>query len=140
MPLMEFAANNALLVLAFFAVLVLLAWTEIARHRQGFKVLSSAQAVAFINRDDAVVVDVSASADFARGHIVGARNLPPSRLSEPDKEVGKLLGKPLLVVCRNGLASAKAAAALAKQGAAEVATLKGGVQQWTADQYPVTRG
>ena len=140
MQLVEFIANNALLVAAFVAVALLLLWTEIAQRGQGFKVLSSAQAVAFINREGASVVDVSAAADFARGHIVGARNLPVSRLDEPDKDVRKLMERPLLVVCKTGQASAKTAAKLVKQGASEVATLKGGVAQWTADQYPVTRG
>lgn len=140
MQVIEFATNHALLVAIFVAVLLLLLWTELAQRGQGFKVLSTAQAVAFMNRDGANVVDVSPAADFARGHIVGARNVPPSRLSEPDKEVKRLLDGPLLVVCKSGQASAKAAATLVKHGASEVATLKGGVLQWTADQYPVTRG
>ena len=140
MQLVEFIANNPLLVAGFVAVALLLVWTEFAQRRQGFKVLSSSQAVAFINRDGASVVDVSATADFARGHIVGARNLPVSRLDEPDKDIRKLLDSPLLVVCKTGQASAKAAAQLVKQGAKDVATLKGGVGQWVADQYPVTRG
>ena len=77
---------------------------------------------------------------FLLGHIVGARNVPPSRVNEPDKELSKMLSDPLLVVCKTGQSSAKAAATLVKHGASEVATLKGGVLQWTADQYPVTRG
>lgn len=140
MQVIEFAANNALLVAAFVAVLLLLLWSELAQRGKGFKVLSPVQAVAFINREGAAVVDISATADFARGHIVGARNLPASRLGEPDKDIRKLFDAPLLVVCKTGQASAKAAANLAKQGATDVATLKGGIMQWTADQYPVTRG
>jgi rhodanese-related sulfurtransferase len=140
MQVIEFATNNPLLIAAFVLVLVLLLWTEFAQRGKGFKVLTTTQAVAFMNREGAVVVDISPTADFAKGHIVGARNLPPSRLSEPDKEVNKLLTRPMLLVCKTGQASGKAASALAKQGAAEVATLKGGVLQWAADQYPITRG
>lgn len=140
MQVIEFATNHSLLSAAFVAVLLLLLWTELARRRQGFRILSPAEAVAFMNREGARVLDLSAAADFQRGHIVGARNLPPSRLAEPDKELTGLLGAPLLVVCKNGQASGQAAARLVKLGASDVATLKGGVMQWTADNYPVTRG
>jgi rhodanese-related sulfurtransferase len=140
MQLIEFATNHALLVMAFAAVVLLLLWSELSQRGQGFKVLTTTQAVAFMNREGARVVDISPPADFAKGHIVGARNLLPSRLSEPDKDVLKLLETPLLVVCKSGQTSVKAAAALVKQGAKDVAALKGGVMQWTADQYPVTRG
>jgi len=135
----EFVGNHALLSGAFVAVLLLLAWTEVTRRGQGFKRLSPAQAVEFLNRGQVAVVDVSAPADFGKGHIVGARNLPVSRLSEADKEVERLLQNPVLVTCKSGTTSDQAAAALVKRGASEVAVLKGGMTQWLADHYPVTR-
>jgi rhodanese-related sulfurtransferase len=63
----------------------------------------------------------------------------PSRLAKPDDELLKLAQKNILVTCKNGQASPAAAAALVKLGARQVAVLKGGVMQWIADNYPVTR-
>ncbi|NND45501.1 MAG: rhodanese-like domain-containing protein [Xanthomonadales bacterium] len=137
--LIEFSGNHPLLTGGFVAVLLFLVWSEIQRRTRGFTELAPAEAVPLINRENTVVVDVSASADYHRGHIVNAKNIKPSRLAKPDAELTKLLDRPLLVVCKNGQASPAAAGALVKLGAKNVAVLKGGMLQWNADNYPVTR-
>jgi len=134
----EFATNHPLLVCGFVAVLGLLVWTEIMRRLRGVTELSPAQAVPWINDPNAVVVDVSPVADFNRGHIVNARNLTPSRISNPDAEVLKLKDHKLLVVCKTGPTAMTAANSLRKLGATEVAVLKGGMAQWRSEQFPVT--
>ena len=136
--LMEFVSNHLLLSGGFVAVVVLLIWTEFTRRGAGFKMLSPAESVGFMNQDGAVVVDVSPATDFSKGHVLEARNIPVSRLKEPDKEVNKLSGKPVLVTCRTGQTAQSAAAALVKLGAAPVAVMKGGMAQWRSDSYPVT--
>ena len=137
--LFEFAGNHPLLSGGFVVVLVLLVWSELARRTQGYREIGPAQAVPLINQGETVIVDISPAAEFDRGHIVGARNLAPSRFSKPDGEVQKLKGKPVLVVCKNGQTALSAAAALAKLGAGPVAVLKGGMAQWKSDNCPVTR-
>ncbi len=134
----EFAQNHLLLVGGFVVVLGLLIWTELMRKVQGLKELSPAQAVPWINDEDAVVIDISSVADFNKGHIVNARNLQASRLADPDKEITKLKEKKLLVVCKSGQSATAAANSLRKLGAADVAVLKGGMTQWRSDQFPVT--
>jgi rhodanese-related sulfurtransferase len=83
-------------------------------------------------------VDISPVADFNRGHIVNARNVPASRLANPDAEILKLKDRKLLVVCKTGQSATAAAQSLRKLGAADVAILKGGMAQWRSDQFPVT--
>jgi rhodanese-related sulfurtransferase len=134
----EFATNHPLLVGGFVAVLVLLVWTEIRRSFQGLQELSPAQAVPWINDENAVIVDISPVADFNKGHIVNARNIQASHLANPDAELLKLKDKKLLVVCRSGQTAMAAAANLKKMGAEQVAVLKGGMVQWKNDQFPVT--
>jgi rhodanese-related sulfurtransferase len=136
--LFEFAGNHPLLVGGFFAVLAFLVWTEIMRKVRGVLELTPAQAVNWINDEKTVVIDISPVADFNKGHIVNARNYQPSRLAKPDAELEKLKDRKLLVVCRSGQTAVPAAANLRKMGAEEVAILKGGMSQWSADQYPVT--
>ena len=137
--LAQFATNHALLAGGFVAVLCLLVWTEISRKAHGLAELSTAQAVAWMNDVDAVIVDVSAAADYNKGHIVNARNIAMSRISDPDAEVLKLKESKVLLVCKTGQTATLAAAKLKKHGIANVAVLKGGMGQWLADQYPVTR-
>jgi rhodanese-related sulfurtransferase len=134
----EFATNNPLLVGGFVVVLGLLIWTEVMSRLRGVKELSPALAVSWINDPNAVVIDVSPVADFNRGHIVNARNFTASRLKDPDAEVLKLKDRKLLVVCKNGPTAVVAANNLRKIGAADVAVLKGGMNQWRSDQFPVT--
>ncbi len=135
----EFATNHPLLSGGFVAVLGLLIWTELMRKVQGLKELTPAQAVAWINDPKAVIIDVSAAADYNKGHIVNARNIALSRIVSPDAEVQKLKESKVLVVCKNGQTATQAAASLKKAGIVDVVTLKGGMAQWLGDQYPVTR-
>jgi len=72
------------------------------------------------------------------GTIVNARNLPASRLADPDAEILKLKDRKLLVVCKSGQTATAAAHSLRKMGATEVAVLKGGMVQWRSEQFPVT--
>ena len=134
----EFAGNNLLLVGGFVAVLGFLVWTEVMRKVQGLTELTPAEAVPWINKPDAVIIDISSVADFNKGHIVNAVNLQASRLANPDGEIQKLKDSNLLVVCKSGQTAIAAAGSLRKMGANEVAVLKGGMSQWRADQFPVT--
>ena len=134
----EFAGNNLLLVGGFVAVLGFLVWTEVMRKVQGLTELTPAEAVPWINKPDAVIIDISPVADFNKGHIVNAVNLQASRLANPDDEIQKLKDSNLLVVCKSGQTAIAAAGSLRKMGANEVAVLKGGMSQWRADQFPVT--
>ena len=117
----------------------MLVWTELMRRIQGLPELSPAQAVAWINQPATVVVDVSAAADFSKGHILNARNISLSRVKDPDAEVQKLKGSRVLVVCKTGQTATQAANSLKKIGVSELAVLRGGMTQWISDQYPVTR-
>lgn len=136
--LVEFSTNHPLLVGGFVVVLGLLVWTEIQRRLRGIAELAPAQAIPWINDPNAVIIDISPVADFNKGHIVNARNLPASRLADPDSEILKLKDRRLLVVCKSGQSAVPAAQSLRKMGAGQVAVLKGGMGQWRSEQFPVT--
>jgi len=137
--IIEFASNHGGLVGGFGAVILFLLWTEFARFTRGYVELSPVQAVQKINQGETVVVDISPSADFAKGHLANAKPIALSRFSKPDPEIEKIVSKPVLIVCRNGQTAHQAAARLVKLGAKDVAVLKGGITQWSADQFPLSR-
>ena len=135
----EFAGNHPVLVGGFVVILVTLLVSEFMRRGQGYRSLSPGEAVAFMNQDGARVIDVSPAAEFSKGHIIGAENVPMSRIKQPDPALKQLLDAPLLVACRSGQTATAAASLLKRHGAGEVAVLKGGMLQWNSDNFPVTR-
>jgi rhodanese-related sulfurtransferase len=137
--LIEFAGNHGALVAGFVGVILLLIWSEISRYTRGYSELTPAQAVQKINQGQTSIVDISAAADFAKGHLVGSQHIALSRFNQSDPDLEKIKTDPILVVCKNGQTAHQAAAKLVKQGATDVAVLKGGVTQWAADQYPLAR-
>jgi len=136
--LIEFAGNHAILVASFVAVILLLVWTEFSRHTRGYAELTPTHAVHKMNQAKTSVLDISTAADFSKGHISGAKNIPLSRIKDTDPEINKMKTGPILVVCKNGNSAHQAAARLVKLGATDVAVLKGGIIQWKADQFPLT--
>jgi len=137
--LIEFASNHGMMVAGFFAIILLLLWTEISKYTRGYIELTPVQAVQKINQGKTAIVDISAAADFSKGHLADAKNFAMSRFNEPDSDVEKMVSGSVLVVCKNGQTAHSAAAKLVKMGAKDVAVLKGGTTQWSADQYPLTR-
>lgn len=137
--LIEFAGKHGMLVAGFAGVVLLLLWTEISRYTRGYAELTPVQAVQRINQGQTTIVDISAAADFSKGHLSGAKHIALSRFAKSDPDIDKLKSSPVLVVCKNGQTAHQAAAKLVKQGATDVAVLKGGVTQWAADQYPLAR-
>ena len=137
--LMEFAGNHPYLTGGFVAVLAFWIFTEFKRRFQGFTELTPSQAVAMINRDGVVVLDVSSLADYSKGHIADALHIPQSQFESSDSKLAKLQGKAVLVVDKAGQTAGQAASRLLKRGFSEVAVLKGGMAQWINDQFPVTR-
>ena len=137
--LIEFAGNHAMLVAGFAGIILLLIWTEISRHTRGYAELTPLQAVQQINQGKTSILDISAAADFSKGHLADAQHIALSRFSESDPDIIKVKSGPVLVVCKNGQTAHTAAAKLVKLGAADVAVLKGGTTQWVADQYPLAR-
>lgn len=136
----EFFGNHPILSLAFVALTLALIANEFSRFTRGFKALTPALLTQLINRENALVVDVSPLNDFEKGHIVGSRNVVMSQF-DPD---GKLLAKsrelPVALVCRTGMVSAQAAKRLVKAGFQKVYWLDGGIGAWQSSDLPLARG
>jgi sulfate permease, SulP family len=78
-----------------------------------------------------LVVDVREPREFAQGHIPQARLVPlPRLLGEPAEDLPR--NRTLVLVCRSGRRSQRAAAALRAGGFDDVAVLRGGMLAWEA--------
>lgn len=98
------------------------------------------QAVQLINRDKAVVIDVCTPAEFAAGHVAGARNVPLDQLAERLPQVVKDKSVPVVLVCASGVRSRRAAALAKKLGYERAVSLAGGMAAWRAASLPVQQG
>ncbi|MFU8831319.1 MAG: rhodanese-like domain-containing protein [Wenzhouxiangella sp.] len=137
--ILEFIGNHPILTGAF--AIVLAAWIayEVSRLVRKWREVGTLEAVRLINREDALVIDVSNSADHAAGHIIGALHMPPSRIEAGNQQLLKHKDRPVLVYCKNGQVAPQMANRLVKLGFTNVNALAGGLTQWVADQQPVSR-
>ena len=132
----DFVRNNLLLFVVAFVSGAMLLW-PLFRRSAGGPWVNTAEATHLINREDALVVDVRDPGEYGAGHILGAKNVPLSRLG--DAEVAKRKDRPVIVYCDGGERSSKAIAALKKQGFARVVNLTGGLRAWQQAGLPVEK-
>jgi rhodanese-related sulfurtransferase len=141
--LLAFADSSpfrTMLSLALVGLTAAIVYTELARLLRGYKALHPAELTALVNRDDALVVDLSPLADFEKGHIAGSRNVTPSQFDPEHKQLAPAKALPVVVVCRTGQVSAAAAARLKKAGFTRVYWLDGGIAAWQRADLPLVKG
>jgi len=138
--LLAFAGRNPFLSMIFVGLTIAIIYTEIARLFRGYTALKPAELTRLMNNEGAVVVDLSASGDFEKGHIAGSRNAQPAQFGPEHKLVAAARQSPVVLVCRNGTASAAAAKQLKKAGFEKVYWLDGGIPAWQQAELPLVKG
>jgi rhodanese-related sulfurtransferase len=129
---------NPLLALTALVAGGMLLW-PLLRRTAGGPWVNTTRAIELINREDALVVDVRDAGEYGAGHILGAKHLPIARIDEGAGELAKKKDRPLVVYCDGTERSAKAAAALKRQGFTRVANLSGGLDAWRQAGLPVEK-
>ncbi len=135
---MKFFVDNWVLFLAAITSGGLLLWPLLNKGAGGASKVSAAEAVRLINREKAVLIDVSEVAEFARSHAAGARSIPLANL-EATTELPKNKALPLVVLCATGTRSARAVAILKKQGFENSRALAGGLSAWREANLPLEK-
>lgn len=136
---MQFVIKNWYLFLALGVVLYLLVVPILRQRLAGIRSLAPAEAIQLMNREDGVVVDVCEPQEFAAGHIVKALNVPLSNLKARVTELEKYRNRPVILACRSGNRSLKAAFELHRAGFAKVHSLAGGITAWQNANLPVEK-
>jgi len=132
----KFFVDNWILVLVACVSGGMLLWPLI--RSGGRATLSTAQAVQLMNREKAVVIDVSEPAEYAAGHVAGSRNVPAANIGSA-KNLPSNKALPLVLVCPTGTRAARAADALQKLGHQSVHVLGGGLGAWRNANLPVEK-
>ena len=134
----EFVTNHLLLVLTFVGLAAALIW-NIFFDPVNKSAVTPLQSTALINHEDAVVLDVRSIAEYKKGHIVNAVNVPLNGLAKQLQTLEKYRNKPIIVACKSGSRSGMAVKMLMKKGFEKVHNLRGGMMAWESAGLPVKR-
>lgn len=129
----EFLAQEWLLVGALLAVVVMLITHE---GRKSGPSLTPQQAITLVNGQDGVFVDLRDAADYNKGHISGAVNIPSTKLEERMVELESYKDKPVILVCKMGQQASAAGKQLKAAGYSQVNKMTGGMMEWANLQLP----
>jgi rhodanese-related sulfurtransferase len=132
----NFVSENIFLIAIAFVSGAMLVWPLVNRGLAGATV-GTLQATRMINDQDAVIVDVRPSSEFAAGHLPNARNIAADELPKRAADLPK--GKPVIVVCGTGSRAGRAASALRGAGRQDVFCLEGGVAAWQQAGLPLVK-
>ena len=137
---MEFFRHNVIYIgLAIGSGLTLL-WPMLFRGASGVANVSPTEAVVLMNRGKPLILDVRDAAEFAAGHIQGAKHIPVAELASRMKEIEKFKGKPVLVHCQKGMRAKTACAILRGQEFTQIHNLQGGLDSWIEAKMPLVKG
>ncbi|MEO5660650.1 MAG: rhodanese-like domain-containing protein [Polaromonas sp.] len=135
---MKFLIDNWMLISIAIASGAMLIWPLVAGSLNA-GALNAGGVVQLINRQKAVVVDVCDPAEFAAGHVGGAKNVPLGELEARLPGVVKNKGLPLILVCASGARSSRAVAIAKKLGYEQVQSLSGGLKAWKEANLPIEK-
>jgi len=138
--LLGFATRHLYLAMALVGLTIAIFYTEIARLFRSYKALRPAALTALINRENALVIDLSSISEFEKGHIPGSKNVVQSQFDPENKQLANAKSLPVVAVCRTGQASAAAAKRLKQAGFEHVYWLDGGIQAWQQADLPLVKG
>ena len=130
---LEFLALQWMLVAALLVLVVMLFMHE---ARKSGPSLSPQQAINVINTEDGIFLDLRDAAEFNKGHIVDAVNIPFTKLSERMAELAKYKDKPIVLVCKMGQQSGAAGKQLKASQYGKVYKMTGGMMEWGNLQLP----
>ena len=137
---MKFLIDNWVLLAVAFGSGAMLLWPALKGGQLGGGgSLNANAAVQMMNREKAVVVDVSEAAEFATGHIVGSKNLPATELATKLEGAVKNKALPIILVCPTGSRASRQVAAAKKLGFDNVQALAGGLKAWREAGLPLEK-
>ena len=134
---MNFIVENWMIIAVALSSGAMLMWPLIKGATGG--ALTTSGAVLLINREKAVVVDVSEPVEYRAGHVGGARNVPLGQLEKRLPEVVKNKALPVILLCATGARASRAEGMAKRLGYEKAQALAGGLKAWKEANLPVEK-
>jgi rhodanese-related sulfurtransferase len=109
------------------------------RTRSESRMSVSPQELIRLMNQGALLLDLRPEEQFAAGHLNGARQFTGEQILKAGDTLKKYKEKPVVVYDDSGSLGGAAVRQLLAQGFTRVATLRGGLAAWRADNLPLTR-
>lgn len=135
----EFIKDNAIYVGLAVGSGIALLLPMLNRGAGGVTNINSTEAVVLMNRSKPLILDVRDAAEFAAGHIQGAKHIPMAELATRIKEIEKYKDKPVLVHCQKGIRAKGACSILKAQQFTQLNNLQGGLDAWIEAKMPLVK-
>jgi rhodanese-related sulfurtransferase len=134
-----FLVHHYILSTLFILLLIVVIYIETAGSTpKGVKKISPAEAIHFMNRENALIIDLRDSTAYKVGHIAKAVSISPGELLEHKKLAGKE-DQAIILVCENGMKSSTSARQLSQKGFLKVFYISGGMNTWTNENLPIVK-
>jgi rhodanese-related sulfurtransferase len=134
----EFVKQNVVYIGLALGSGIALLWPMLNRS-SGVPNVSATEAVLLMNRSKALILDVRDEAEFAAGHIQGAKHMPVADIVNRIKEIEKYKDKPVLVHCQKGMRAKAACSILRAQQFSQLHNLEGGLESWIEAKLPIVK-
>lgn len=99
--------------------------------------MTAAEGLTLLTAATTTVIDVRTPAEFAEGHLVGARNVDFQAADFRERADALAKDAPYFVYCRSGNRSSQAVAIMAELGFGEIHHLSDGILGWEAAGNPL---
>jgi rhodanese-related sulfurtransferase len=133
----KFILDNWMLIAVVLSAGVMLLMPVLQGAGQG--ALTPDAAVQLMNHQKAVLVDVCEPAEFAAGHVLGAKNIPLGQLDQKLVTTVKNKALPLILICQSGARSGRALSIAKKLGYEQAQSLAGGMSAWRSANLPIVK-
>jgi rhodanese-related sulfurtransferase len=137
--LLDYSINHPFLAGGLLLMTLVVLGYEIRQRGATAFAIAPSEAIRMVNAG-AALVDLRSPNQFKDGHIAGAKNLPGDQIADDPKALERLAAKKVVLYCGDGATTAAAQRTLARAGAKDVYSLRGGLAAWAQENLPVVKG
>lgn len=137
--IIQFIHNHWLLCTMSILVLGFIVFEEIRSRLSGIPKVSAPNTVLWLNRENAVVIDLRSKAAFSSGHILGAINVVNTEFEQNLTKLEAYKNQIVILVSDQDDSAATIGSKLKNAGFTKVYVLAGGLTSWKDAQLPLSK-
>lgn len=133
-----FIKQHALLVVIWSVLLIIVCYSLVMNWMRGRFEISCNKLILLINKRNAVVIDIRSHNDYNSGYIINSINIPLENIENNDSVSYKSFkNNPLIIVDNYATSLLSVKQYFNKLGIMEVYILKGGINNWKNNSFPL---